>query len=109
MIKTETWTDAGSVDDLTPGNCLSVDVDGQPVAIFNIDGRFYAIEDECSHESEMLSGGTVDGLEIICPRHEARFSLVSGDALSPPACEPVAIFPVRVVDGRIQVRDDRFD
>lgn len=103
------WTDVAAVADLPPGACQRLDVDGVPVAVFNVDGRYYAIEDICSHEAEMLSGGQVCGLEITCPRHEARFSLVTGAALSPPAYEPVAVFPVRVQAGRVEVRDDRFD
>ena len=79
------------------------------IAVFNVDGHYYAIEDLCSHESSTLANGTLSGLEIICPRHEARFSLVTGEALSPPAYEPVPVFPVRVEAGRVQVRDPRFD
>ncbi|PKO88980.1 MAG: ferredoxin [Betaproteobacteria bacterium HGW-Betaproteobacteria-12] len=103
------WTDVAAVAELPPGGCQRLDVDGVAVAVFNVEGRYYAIEDVCSHEAETLSGGPVYGLEITCPRHEARFSLVTGEALSPPAYEPIAVFPVRVEAGRVQVRDDRFD
>jgi 3-phenylpropionate/trans-cinnamate dioxygenase ferredoxin component len=51
----------------------------------------------------------VDGDEVICPRHGARFCIRTGEALSPPAYEPVPTFPVRVTDGMVQVRDDRWD
>lgn len=103
------WTDVAAESEFLPGTCQRVQVDGVEIAVFNVDGRFYAIEDLCSHESETLSNGKLAGLEITCPRHEARFSLVTGEALSPPAYEPVAIFPVRIENGRVQVRDDRFD
>jgi 3-phenylpropionate/trans-cinnamate dioxygenase ferredoxin subunit len=103
------WTDVAAVAELPPGGCQCLDVDGVAVAVFNVEGRYYAIEDICSHEAETLSNGPVCGLEITCPRHEARFSLVTGAALSPPAYEPIAVFPVRVEAGRVQVRDDRFD
>ncbi len=103
------WTDVAAVADFSPGSYRQVEVDGVAVAVFNVDGRYYAIEDVCSHEAETLSNGQLTGLEINCPRHAARFSLVTGEALSPPAYEPVAIFPVRVENGRVQVRDDRFD
>jgi len=66
-------------------------------------GRYHAIEDLCSHEAEALSWGVVEGEEVICPRHGARFSLVTGAALTPPAYEPVAVFPVRVEEGVVQV------
>lgn len=103
------WTDVAAVAEFLPGSCRRLHVDGVAIAVFNVEGRYYAIEDVCSHEAETLSNGKLNGLEITCPRHAARFSLVTGDALSPPAYEPVAIFPVQVDNGRVQVRDPRFD
>ena len=103
------WSDVAAVAEFPPGSRRLLVVDGVAIAVFNIDGHYYAIEDLCSHEAESLSGGRVDGREIICPRHEARFSLVTGEALSPPAYEPIAVFPVRIDHGRVQVRDHRFD
>ena len=105
----EDWTDVDAAANFLPGSFRRLDLGGVAVAVFNVDGRYYAIEDLCSHEAETLSDGPLDGLEIICPRHAARFSLLTGDALSPPAYEPVAVFPVRVEQGRVQVRDNRFD
>lgn len=103
------WTDVAAAAEFGPGTCRCVEVDGVVIAVFNVDGRYYAIEDLCSHESSTLSNGTLSGLEITCPRHAARFSLVTGEALSPPAYEPVPVFPVRVAAGRVEVRDPRFD
>ncbi|MBI2307408.1 MAG: non-heme iron oxygenase ferredoxin subunit [Rhodocyclales bacterium] len=103
------WTDVAAVADFPPGACRTAIADGVAIAVFNVDGRYYAIEDCCSHEQQALSEGRVDGLEVICPRHLARFSLVDGKALAAPAYEPVAVFPVRVEGGVVQVRDDRFD
>jgi 3-phenylpropionate/trans-cinnamate dioxygenase ferredoxin subunit len=103
------WVDIAAEADFPPGTFRTVDVEGVPIAVFNVGGHYYAIEDVCTHEAETLSYGRVEGLEITCPRHEARFSLVTGAALSPPAYEPVATFPVRVEGGVVQVRDDRFD
>jgi 3-phenylpropionate/trans-cinnamate dioxygenase ferredoxin component len=105
----EEWTDVAPVADFPPGGVRSVDVDGTAIAVFNLGGRYYAIEDMCSHEAESLSGGEVEGEEVICPRHGAHFSIPTGEALSPPAYEPVATFPVRVEQGMVQVRDDRWD
>ncbi|MBS1158517.1 MAG: Rieske (2Fe-2S) region [Proteobacteria bacterium] len=103
------WNDVAAADELPPGACRRLRVDGVAIAVFNVDGRYYAIEDRCSHEDETLSNGPRQGLEITCPRHAARFSLLTGEALSPPAYEPIAIFPLRLENGRLQVRDDRFD
>ena len=103
------WIDIAAITDFSPGTHRIVDIAGTQIAIFNVDGSFYAIEDQCTHEAETLSHGELLGLEIVCPAHQARFSLISGAALCPPAYEPVAIFPVRVTDGVVQVRDGRFD
>lgn len=103
------WIDVAPEMEFFPGSCRVLDADGVAIAVFNVEGRYCAIEDLCSHEAETLSNGTVDGFEITCPRHMARFSLITGDALSPPAYEPIAVFPVRVENGMVQVRDDRFD
>jgi 3-phenylpropionate/trans-cinnamate dioxygenase ferredoxin component len=94
---------------LLPGEPAVVELDDTVVAVFNVDGSFYAIQDICTHDGEELTGGPIEGDQIICPRHGARFCLRTGAALSPPAYEPVHCFPVRVLDGVVQIRDDRFD
>jgi 3-phenylpropionate/trans-cinnamate dioxygenase ferredoxin subunit len=107
MSPESVWFDATTESELPPGACRTVDADGVFIAVFNVDGRYYAIEDVCSHEEELLSIGTLEGCEITCPRHGARFSVVTGEALSEPAYEPVATFPVRISDGMVQVRNER--
>ena len=79
------------------------EVAGRFIAVYNVDGALYAIEDVCSHDGNPLAEGPREGLEVICPRHGARFCLRTGAALSPPAYEPVATFPVAVVDGRLRI------
>jgi 3-phenylpropionate/trans-cinnamate dioxygenase ferredoxin subunit len=103
------WISVAPAGEFPPDSCRTIDVDGVPVAVFNVNGRYYAIEDQCSHEDEPLSGGELCGETVVCPRHGAQFSLISGEALTPPAYEPVATFPVRVEQGMVEVRDARFD
>lgn len=103
------WIDVMPAAALTPGEPAVVELDDTNVAVFNVDGEFFAIQDVCTHDGEELTGGPVEGDQIICPRHGARFCVRTGEALSPPAYEPVHTFPVRVVDGMVQFRDDRFD
>ena len=95
--------------DLPPGSHRVIDVDGTAVAVFNVAGSLHAIEDVCTHDGGQLTGGTVEGDEVVCPRHGARFCIRTGAALTPPAYEPTAVFPVRVRDGLIEVRDDRWE
>jgi 3-phenylpropionate/trans-cinnamate dioxygenase ferredoxin subunit len=94
---------------LANGEHVIVDVDGSEVAVFKIDGACYAIEDVCTHDGAEIASGTLDGDEIVCPRHGARFCVKTGAVKSAPAYEPVACFPVRVENGIVQVRDSRWD
>jgi len=103
------WVAVAKVDELPPGAWRSTDIDGARIAVFNVGGEFYAIEDVCTHDGGILTGGQVDGDQIVCPRHGARFCIRTGAALTAPAYEPAARFPVRVEGGEVQVRDDRWD
>ncbi len=103
------WIDVALVSEFMPGDRKIVDVDGVAVAVFNINGEYFAIEDVCTHDGGELAGGTLEGDQIICPRHGARFCVRTGAALSAPAYEPTAKFPVRIENGAVQVRDDRWD
>mgnify|MGYP003395932233 CR=1 FL=1 len=103
------WISVAAAGALAPGDWRVVDVDGAQVVVFNLNGEFHAIEDVCTHDGGQLTGGQVEGGQIECPRHGARFCIRTGEALTAPAYEPVAKFPVRVENGEIQVRDDRWD
>ena len=103
------WVIVCGADELPSGGHKVVDVDGAQVAVFNLVGSFFAIEVVCTLDGGILTGGLVEGDQIVCPRHGARFSIRTGAALTPPAFEPTASFPVRVEQGSVQVRDDRWD
>ena len=103
------WVDVAAPVDIDPGSYHVVDVDDVMIAVFNLDGRFYAIEDVCTHDYETLTGGPINGCEVTCPRHGARFNIKTGEALCAPAYEPVSTFPVRIENGMVQVMDDRWD
>lgn len=103
------WVTVGPAGELPPGSYKSVDVEGAQAVVVNLAGEFFAIEDVCTHDGGQLTGGCIEGAEIVCPRHGARFCLKTGAALSAPAYEPTARFPVRVDGGIVQVRDDRWD
>ena len=103
------WVTVAKVGELAPGQWHTVDVDGAQIVVFNLGGEYFAIEDVCTHDGEQLTGGTVEGDQIVCPRHGARFCIRTGAALCAPAYEPVAKFPVHIENGEIQVRDDRWD
>lgn len=97
------WIDVAAVEDFMPSTCRVVTTDETPILVFNLDGRYYAIENRCTHENAELSDGALEGDEIICPRHGARFSVVTGAVLGPPAYENLRTFPVRVSNGWVEV------
>jgi 3-phenylpropionate/trans-cinnamate dioxygenase ferredoxin subunit len=109
------WTDVAPQSEFGPGQSRLVNVNGTEVAVFNLQGEYFAIEDVCSHDgSPMLGCGlepqeVLAGDQIICPRHGARFCIRTGAALCPPAYEPLACFPVRIENGTVQTCDNRRD
>ncbi len=78
-------------------------VDNRRIAVFAVEGTFYALDDRCSHATASLAEGEIDADELCveCPRHGARFDLRSGAARTAPAFQPVRSYPVHVVDGRL--------
>jgi nitrite reductase/ring-hydroxylating ferredoxin subunit len=83
---------------LPPGTATVAEVNGNRIAVFNVGGTFYAIDDTCPHAGGPLSEGQVDGEKVVCPWHDAAFNLKTGDVLSPPAFEGVKSYRV-VVEG----------
>jgi 3-phenylpropionate/trans-cinnamate dioxygenase ferredoxin component len=100
------WVDVAAGGDVPRNGRRVYELDGRFVAVYDVDGERYAIEDLCTHDGNPLSDGPVEGHEVICPRHGARFCLRTGAALSPPAYEAVATFPVDVRDGRLVIGVD---
>jgi 3-phenylpropionate/trans-cinnamate dioxygenase ferredoxin subunit len=85
-----------AVSDLPPGERLFYDFEDITVAVFNVAGEFYCIEDVCTHDGGPLAEGDLDGFCIECPRHGALFDIRDGRVLSMPAVVPVPIFEVKV-------------
>ncbi len=98
-----TWIAVAATADIAPGDYAQVEIDGELVAVFNANGQFYAIQDVCTHDGGGLSGGAVEGDVVICPRHGARFCMRTGQALTPPAYEPVRTYRTRINNGMVEV------
>ncbi len=92
-----------SVDDLRNGERLFLEVDGEPIVVFNLAGNYYAIGDVCTHDEGPLGDGRVEGNELVCPRHGAHFDIRTGKALTLPAVIDAPSYPVRVKDGQIEI------
>ncbi len=104
-----TWFDVAPVKDFGPGVSHFIEAGDLTIAVFNLEGEYFALEDACTHDgSRMLSCGVearfmVKGDRLMCPRHGARFCIRTGTALTPPARGTLATFPVRIEDDQVQV------
>jgi 3-phenylpropionate/trans-cinnamate dioxygenase ferredoxin subunit len=94
--------DMGAAADVAPGTMLMTWVDGtEPVLVVNLDGAFHAVQGICSHEYFELDKGFLTDGSLTCALHLSRFDVASGEALDPPADEPLAVYPVTVAEGRL--------
>lgn len=93
-----------TTDQLPLGGKMLVELDGRQLAVFNVDGSYYAIDDVCTHDGGPLAEGQLEGEEIACPRHGARFNVKTGAALTMPAFEPVATHEVKVEGTEVLVK-----
>jgi 3-phenylpropionate/trans-cinnamate dioxygenase ferredoxin subunit len=91
------------VEDLPPGERLFVEIGDVSIVVFNIAGKYFAIGDVCTHDDGPLGDGELDGHQIICPRHGARFDVRNGKVLSLPAVVDIPTYPVRVTEDDIEV------
>lgn len=93
----------GAASELPSGERLFIQVDEDMIVVFNVGGQLFAIADRCSHDDGPLGDGDLDGHAIHCPRHGASFDVRTGKVLSLPAIVDIPAYPVRVVDGQIEV------
>jgi 3-phenylpropionate/trans-cinnamate dioxygenase ferredoxin component len=94
----------GRVDEIPDGEVAVVLVHGVRVAVFHVEGRFFAVDDRCTHQEAYLSDGFVDGCSVECPLHASCFDLRTGVPSAPPATAPVRTHRVVVRDGEAFVR-----
>jgi 3-phenylpropionate/trans-cinnamate dioxygenase ferredoxin subunit len=92
-----------TTDGLEEQQAKLVEVEGQKIALFRLDGAFYALSDTCTHRGGPLSEGTVEGAQVTCPLHGARFDIKTGAVLGAPAAREVRSYPVRVAGADVEI------
>ncbi|HET7467894.1 MAG TPA: non-heme iron oxygenase ferredoxin subunit [Candidatus Dormibacteraeota bacterium] len=93
-----------SVDEVPIETLKAVLVDHQEICLAHADdGNFYAIDDVCTHENFLLSGGELFGLDVECPQHGSRFNLQTGKVTGLPAVIPTKVYPVEVEGDEVYV------
>jgi 3-phenylpropionate/trans-cinnamate dioxygenase ferredoxin subunit len=100
---TEEFIEAGKAGELGPGTMKRVDLRGRRILLANVQGRYCAVDDTCTHEDASLSTGVLKGDLVRCPLHGSRFSVCTGEALEEPAEESLRTYPVRQEGNRVLV------
>jgi len=97
------YVKVASTDEVEPGKGKLIEVQGKNIALFNVDEKFFAIDNTCTHSGGPLSDGILTGDEVTCPWHGAKFNVTSGEVCSPPAAKGVNRYNVRVVGSQIEI------
>jgi 3-phenylpropionate/trans-cinnamate dioxygenase ferredoxin component len=100
------WIPVAQIEEVPPGGFKLVRVDDVDLALFNVEGRVTCIEDLCTHDGGNLVEGDFEGRVVTCPRHGAKFDVITGEALCLPAVASTPTHAVRVQGGTIEVLVD---
>ena len=102
-MSADIWTAVASTSDVVAGAVIGTEAGGEAIAIYNVEGCYYATSNICTHEHVHLSDGYLDGKLIECPLHAGTFDVTTGKGMGPPIMCDIRTFPVRVVAEAIEV------
>jgi 3-phenylpropionate/trans-cinnamate dioxygenase ferredoxin subunit len=97
------WARVTTVSAIEPGHAEAFDIVGLRIVVCNTEDGYFAVDDECTHDGGSLDQGILDGREIECPRHGARFDVTTGKVICLPAVRPIQTYVTRLVDGHVEV------
>ncbi|NKB59945.1 MAG: Rieske 2Fe-2S domain-containing protein [Alphaproteobacteria bacterium] len=100
----ETWHQVANTTEINPDDPKKVTIDGEEIALFNVDGEIFATHNICTHAFASLADGFQEGAEVECPLHEGRFDVKSGKALCAPVSEDLKTYEVKIEDGAVFVK-----
>src|SRR6266446_10367356 len=90
-----------NADDVAVGTALKVETDGLTVAVFNVDGEFYVLDDQCTHGPGSLSEGYIEGDVVECNFQGGQFDIRTGAVVGPPCMVPIKTYPTIVEEGKV--------
>ena len=91
------------VDEVQPGQALLVNIQGKRIAVFNLGGEFFALDNTCTHRGGPLAEGPIAGDEVICTWPGATYDIQTGDVLAPPAPHSFALYEIRLTTPAIEI------
>ena len=99
----ENWIDVLAVEAVPQGDVTSVNVGGQEIALYEVEGEVFATDNFCTHGAARMSDGFLEGREIECPLHQGRFDVCTGKAMCAPLTQDIRVYPVRIENKRVLV------
>lgn len=103
MDRVSNFVTVAKTSETPPGRINVYEVDGVRVALCNVNGKFYAIDDVCTHDGGPLDQGVLEGNLVECPRHGAKFDVTTGAVVAMPATAPVPTYEVKVEGDDIKI------
>jgi naphthalene 1,2-dioxygenase system ferredoxin subunit len=100
---TENWIDVLALESVPEGDVTSVNVGGQEIALYEVEGEVFATDNFCTHGAARMSDGFLEGREIECPLHQGRFDVCTGKAMCAPLTQDIRVYPVRIENKRVLV------
>ena len=104
FILSEDFVKVADTKDIQPSHMKEVQVDGENICVVNVEGKYYAIGNICTHEGGPLADGTLEGYEVECPWHGSKFDVRTGEVKNPPASEPEPAYEVKVDGNNILIK-----
>ena len=99
----ENWIDVLALESMPEGDVTSVNVGGQEIALYEVEGEVCATDNFCTHGAARMSDGFLEGREIECPLHQGRFDVCTGKAMCAPLSQDIRVYPVRIENKRVLV------
>ena len=104
MSEEEDFVKVVDTNDIQPSQMKEVQVDGESLCIVNVEGKYYAIGNICTHEGGPLADGNLEGYEVECPWHASKFDVRTGEVKEPPASEPEPVYQIKVDGNNILLK-----